>query len=97
VLFCLAYLIVRKMFALLALVLRRDVSKEAELLVLRRETRCCAAISHVSATNLAGAENFIHAAQAACSYSWMMPARRSRRRMSSRARAGICDRIGERV
>ena len=36
-LFCLAYLIVRKMLALLALVLRRDVSKEAELLVLRHE------------------------------------------------------------
>jgi hypothetical protein len=34
----------------------------------------------------AGAENLIHAAQAACSYSWMMPPRRSRRRMSSRAR-----------
>jgi hypothetical protein len=36
-------------------------------------------------TGAAGAENLIHAAQAACSYSWMMPARRSRRRMLSRA------------
>ena len=32
-------------------------------------------------TDVVGADNYVRAGQSACWYSWMMPARRSRRRM----------------
>ena len=40
-----AYRLVRCLFGLLAVLVRSDLSKDVELLVLRHENRCCAASS----------------------------------------------------
>jgi hypothetical protein len=41
----LLYRLVRCLFGLLAVLVRSDLSKDVELLVLRHENRCCAASS----------------------------------------------------
>ena len=41
VLLKIVYLLVRRLLGLAVLLYRRDLSKDAELLVLRHETRCC--------------------------------------------------------
>ena len=45
------YLLVRRMLGCLMVLAGREVSKDAELLVLRHDTRCCAVRSAGSATS----------------------------------------------